>query len=136
MLRIPALAFFMRPFAVAGDFMRCLLIRVWVMNGKPRRNPALAAVISVVSGGQNMAWCMYFRRFSRYGIVCTLCAACCGGCGVFIVVCRATVGGVGRGLNRGDGGFTGRCHSPVALSRCPIRATWSCLSVTVHESAL
>ena len=89
MLRIPALAFFMRPFAVAGDFMRCLLIRVWVMNGKPWRNPALAAVISVVSGGQNMAWCMYLRQFSRYGIVCTLCATCCGGCGVFIVGCRA-----------------------------------------------
>ena len=39
-------------------------------------------------------------------------------------------------MDRGDGGFTGRCHSPVVLSRFLIRATWSYLSVTVHDSAL
>ncbi len=39
-------------------------------------------------------------------------------------------------MDRGAGGFTGRCHSPVVLSRFPIRAIWSFLSVTVHVSEL
>ena len=48
----------------------------------------------------------------------------------------AIEGVAGRCTDWGVGGFTGRCHRPVVLSRFPIRATCSFLSVTVHDSAL
>ena len=65
-----------RPFAVAGDFCRCLWMRSGVINGRLLRNPKFAARRRVCSGGQNKTWCMYFTRFCRCGMVCTLLIVC------------------------------------------------------------
>ncbi len=44
--------------------------------------------------------------------------------------------GAGWCTGRGDGGSTGRFHSPVVSSHFPVRTTRSLLSVTVQDSAV